>query len=81
MIDIYIKKIPEQLKPELIEIIKRVQLNKFRAPRTDVEYLFNFYKTYLAPHDRQDIECRACRAKVTGIFFQILRTWETTKHN
>jgi hypothetical protein len=77
MLEIYAKKIPIELKAEVLETINRVERNKIRAARKDVKYLFEIYKQYLAPHDKQNIDCKACRAKVCGIFFSIARTWKT----
>lgn len=79
--EIYAQKVPEEIKPDLIPIIKRVRCNRLGCSKKDIEYLFEIYHTYLAPFDKQNIDCKACRAKVCGIFFSILRIWTTTNKN
>lgn len=78
MLEIYAKKIPIELKAEVLEVVSRIERNKTNAERQDIKYIFDVYHNYLAPHDSQNIDCRACRAKVCGIFFSILRTWKQT---
>lgn len=71
MLEVYEKKIPLEIKAEVLEVTKRVQKNKLSANLNDIKFLFKIYLEYLAPHDKQNINCRACRAKVCGIFFSI----------
>lgn len=78
MLEIYSKKIPIELKNEVLKVAEKVQRNPTKANRKDVKYLFYIYHNYLAPQDSQNIDCRACRAKVCGIFFSIIRTWKQT---
>jgi hypothetical protein len=78
--EIYAQKIPEEMKADVLNVASRVQRSKISASLEDVKYLFKVYKEYLAPHDRQNIDCKACRAKVCGIFFSILRTWKNKKN-
>ena len=73
--EIYANKIPAEMVEDVKTVVNRVSKNRLRADRKDVEYLFKIYHEYLAPYDKQSIGCRACRAKVCGIFFQILNVW------
>jgi hypothetical protein len=79
--EIYAQKVPEEVKSDLIAVIKRVEQNKIQANKKDIEYLFKIYHEFLAPFDKQNINCKACRAKVCGVFFSILRLWNKTNKN
>jgi hypothetical protein len=72
---IYADKLPEEIHEDLKTVILRVKQNRLRAKTEDIKYLFAIYHEYLAPYDNQNVDCRACRAKVCGIFFSILNEW------
>lgn len=73
--NLHAEKIPEEIKEEVLRVVRRVEANKIRAEREDIKYLFDIYHEYISPYDKQNIDCRACRAKVCGIFFTILYEW------
>lgn len=75
MLEVYAIKVPIEYKEKVLKVTQRVELNKHSADIKDIKFLFKIYLEYLAPHDKQDIYCRACRSKVCGIFFSIVRTW------
>jgi hypothetical protein len=78
--EIHANKIPEEEIEDVKKVVQRVQQNKFKADLADVKYLFKVYHKYIAPHDKQNVDCRACRSKVCGIFFSILRTWNKNQN-
>lgn len=75
MFEEYAAKIPADDVEKVKAAVEHCRENKLRADRETVKYLFDIYKT-LAPHDRQKIDCRACRSKVIGIFIQIVKVWQ-----
>lgn len=76
MIDTYAIKIPVEKRAKVLKIALSVQANKYSPKKEELEYLFSIYNEYLSPYNEQRIDCSACRAKVCGIFFQIIKLWK-----
>lgn len=78
MLEIYSKKIPIEKREKVLKCTLNIQKNKFNPNMEDLEYLFKIYHEYLSQYNTQKIDCSACRAKVFGIFLQIIKIWKVT---
>jgi hypothetical protein len=73
-----LRNVPKEERKKIVLAVKKVDKHKFSLslPRTEIEYLFEIWNTYVQPSNKQDITCRGCVINVFSQFKHYIGSWK-----
>jgi hypothetical protein len=73
-----LRNVPKEDKNQILDAVEKIDKARFdlRLPRTEVEYLFDIWNTYVQPSSPQKMSCNSCVNYVFSNFKFQTKGWK-----